>query len=68
MYVVVANRCQIFVANRYKMNVDRKRSCGGLVDDKFSEGSMCLVVVRTWVWLANRGQVVVGNRKQRTIV
>ena len=68
MYLVVANRCQIFVANMYKINADRKGSCGGLVDDKSLERSMYLVVVRTWVWLVNRGQVVVANKKQRKIV
>ena len=50
------------------LDADKKRSCGELADNKSSEGSMYIVVVRTWTWLARRGEGVVANRKQRTIV
>ena len=53
---------------REYLDAQIKRSCDGLSDDKSSEGGMYLVVVKTWVWLASRGQVVMAHRKLKKIV
>ena len=53
---------------REYLDAEIKRLCDGLSDDKSSEGSMYLVVIRTWVWLASRGQVVMAHRKLKKIV